>query len=186
MVALSALWMPILLSAVLVFLASSVIHMASPWHKSDYPRYAGEDNVLDALRPLNIPPGDYFMPRATSMQEMKSPAFTERMKRGPVLLMTVMPNGVMNMGRSLSLWFVYSVVVAFFAAYVASRALGTGAEYLRVFQLVGATVFLAYSAALWHVSIWYHRAWALSIKASVDGLIYACLMGGAFGWLWPR
>jgi hypothetical protein len=186
MTELSALWMPIVLSAVLVFLASSVLHMASPWHKTDYPRYRDEDQVLDALRPLAIPPGDYFMPRAPSAKDMNSPEFIAKMERGPIVLMTVMPNGRVNMGRSLSLWFVYSLVIAFFAAYVASRALGTGVSYLQVFRFVGVTVFLSYAAALWHVSIWYFRAWSLTIKATVDALIYACLMAGAFGWLWPR
>ena len=186
MTALSALWMPIILSAVLVFLVSSVIHMASPWHKTDFPRFPNEDKVLDALRPLAIPPGDYFMPRAMSTKEMGSPEFVSRMNKGPVVLMTVMPNGVMSMARSLSMWFVYSLVIAFFAAYVASRALGAGATYLKVFRFVGVTVFLSYSAALWHVSIWYRRAWNLTIKATVDALIYAGLMAGAFGWLWPK
>ena len=37
MVGLAALWLPILLSAVIVFVASSLIHMVSGWHKSDYP-----------------------------------------------------------------------------------------------------------------------------------------------------
>lgn len=186
MTELSALWMPIVLSAVLVFLASSVLHMASPWHKTDYPRYRDEDQVLDALRPLAIPPGDYFMPRAPSAKDMNSPEFMAKLERGPIVLMTVMPNGRMSMTRSLSLWFVYSLAIAFFAAYVASRALGAGVTYLQVFRFVGVTVFLGYSAALWHVSIWYHRAWSLTIKSTVDALIYACLMAGAFGWLWPK
>lgn len=186
MTELSALWMPIIVSAVLVFLASSVIHMASPWHKSDFPRFPNEDKVLDALRPLAIPPGDYFMPRAGGTKEMNSPDFIAKLNKGPVVLMTVMPNGPMSMTRSLLLWFIYSLVIAFFAAYVASRALGTAPDYLQVFRFVGVTVFLGYSAALWHVSIWYHRAWNLTIKATVDALIYASLMAGAFGWLWPR
>ena len=186
MTELSALWMPIIVSAVLVFLASSVIHMASPWHKSDFPRFPNEDKVLDALRPLAIPPGDYFMPRAGGAKELNSPDFIAKLNKGPVVLMTVMPNGPMSMTRSLVLWFIYSLVIAFFAAYVASRALGTSADYLQVFRFVGVTVFLGYSAALWNVSIWYRRAWSLTIKATVDALIYASLMAGAFGWLWPR
>lgn len=186
MTELSALWMPIIVSAVLVFLASSVIHMASPWHKSDFPRFPNEDKVLDALRPLAIPPGDYFMPRAGGANELNSPDFIAKLNKGPVVLMTVMPNGPMSMTRSLVLWFIYSLVIAFFAAYVASRALGTSADYLQVFRFVGVTVFLGYSAALWHVSIWYRRAWSLTIKATVDALLYASLMAGAFGWLWPR
>jgi hypothetical protein len=90
------------------------------------------------------------------------------------------------MGRSLALWFVYVLAMAFFAAYVASRALPVGAPYLKAFQLVGATAFIGFAAALWQMSIWYRRSWSLTLKATLDGLIYAALMGGTFGWLWPR
>jgi hypothetical protein len=186
MTGLTALWLPILLSAVIVFVASSIIHMASPWHKSDYPKVPNEDRVAEALRPFGLPPGDYMMPRASSMQEMSSPEFVEKMKQGPVMVFTVMPNGPMSMGRNLVLWFLYSAVVGLFAAYVAGRALAAGTPYLRVFQFVGATAFLGYAAALWQMSIWYHRAWITTIKATVDGLIYALLTAGTFGWLWPR
>src|SRR5262249_13411869 len=132
MTGLAALWLPILLSAVGVFLISSVIHMASPWHKSDYPKLANEDKVMDALRPLAIPPGDYFIPRPSSGAEMRSPEFLEKMKRGPVVVFTVMPNGPAPMGQRLALWFVYSVVVGLFAAYVAGKALGPGASFKDV------------------------------------------------------
>ncbi|NUO63531.1 MAG: hypothetical protein HOQ11_15105 [Gemmatimonadaceae bacterium] len=186
MTPLASLWLPILVAPVIVFVVSSVIHMASPWHKGDFPRYADEDRVLDALRPLNIPPGDYFMPRAGGMEELRTPAFVEKLKRGPFVLMTVMPNGPMNMGRSLAMWFVYLVVVCLFAGYVAGRALPPGTVYLQVFRFVGATAFLGFAAALWQMSIWYRRAWTTTIKATVDGLIYALLAAGTFGWLWPR
>jgi hypothetical protein len=185
MTGLSALWLPILLSAVLVFVASSLIHMASPWHKSDFPKMANEDQVMDALRPLAIPPGDYFFPRPGQREDMKSPAFAEKVKKGPVVLMTVMPGG-MAVGRNLVMWFLYVVVISAFAAYIAGRALPPGAVYLQVFRFAGATAFIGYSAALWQMSIWYRRAWLTTIKSTVDGLIYASLTAGVFGWLWPR
>ena len=186
MTGLSALWLPFLLSAVFVFLASSIIHMATPWHKGDYPKVPNEDRVMDALRPLAIPPGDYMVPRASSSQEMRSPEFLERMKQGPVLVMTVMPSGEFGMGRSLVLWFLYSVVVGIFAAYIAGRALPPGAEYLAVFRFAGATAFVGYSAALWQMSIWYRRAWSTTIRSTIDGLVYAALTALVFGWLWPK
>ena len=185
MTGLSALWLPILVSAVLVFAASSLIHMASPWHKSDYPKLSNEQQVLDALRPLSVPLGDYMMPRPSTREEMRSPAFLERFKAGPVVMMTVMPSD-MSMGRSLGMWFGYCAVVGVFAAYIAGRALAPGSSYLQVFRFAGATAFIGYSLALWQMSIWYRRAWATTIKATIDGLIYACLTAGAFGWLWPR
>lgn len=186
MTGLSALWLPILVSAVLVFVASSIIHMASPWHKTDYPRLANEDQVMDALRPLAIPPGDYFVPRPSSRDELRSPAFADKMKRGPVAVMTVMPSGQMSMGRNLGLWFAYCVVVNLFAGYIAGRALPPGSPYLNAFRFVGAAAFMGYSFALWQMSIWYRRSWTTTIKATVDGLIYALLTAGTFGWLWPR
>lgn len=186
MTGLYALWLPILLSSVIVFVVSSLIHMASPWHKNDYPKAPNEDKVMDALRPLAIPPGDYMIPRPSSTQEMRSPEFAEKMKKGPVMVLTVIPNGPTPMGKNLVLWFLYSAVVGLFAAYVAGRALPVGAEYLRVFRFAGVTAFVGYSVALWQMSIWYRRAWSTTIKATVDGLIYALLTAGTFGWLWPR
>jgi hypothetical protein len=186
MTGLSALWLPILLSSVIVFAASSLIHMVLPWHKSDYPKMPNEDRVMDALRPFAIPPGDYMVPRPSNMEDMRTPAFQEKMKKGPVFMVTVMPNGPGAMGKSFGLWFVFSIVVGVFAAYVAGRALPPGAEYLRVFRFAGVTAFIAYSLALWPMSIWYRRAWTTTIKGTVDGLIYALLTAGTFGWLWPR
>jgi hypothetical protein len=182
---LSALVVPILLSSVIVFVVSAVIHMAPLWHKHDFPRMPDEDKLLDAVRPLGIGPGDYMVPRPLPGQ-MRSPEFIEKIKKGPVMLVTVRPNEVPSMSRSLVLWFLYSVAVGFFAAYVTGRALPPGTDYLRVFQLIGATAFIGYSMALWQMSIWYSRAWSMTIKATVDGLIYALLTAGTFGWLWPR
>ena len=186
MVALSTLWLPVLLSAVVVFVASSIIHMALPWHKNDYPTVPNQDNVMEALRPFGIPPGDYMMPRAADHKAMRTPEFSEKLNKGPVMILTVMPNGPWTMGRNLVLWFIYSAVVGFFAAYVATHALPAGAPYPRVFQVIGATAFIGYVVALWQMSIWYRRAWSTTLKATIDGLIYALLTAGVFGWLWPR
>jgi hypothetical protein len=186
MTGLLALWPPILLSAVIVFVASSILHMLSPWHKSDYPKVPGEDKVRDALRPFAIPPGDYMIPRPASHKDMASPEFQEKMKKGPVAILTVIPNGPASMGRNLGLWFVYLVVVGIFAGYVAGRALPVGAPYRAVFRFAGATAFIAYTTALLQMSIWYRRSWLTTFKSTVDGLIYALLTAGTFGWLWPR
>jgi hypothetical protein len=185
MISLYALWLPILVSAVIVFAASSVIHMAPLWHKNDFPKIPREDEVLQALRPFAIPPGDYFLPRPYG-NDMKSPEFKEKLTKGPVAVMTVMPNGMFNMTSNLVQWFVFLIVVGFFVAYITSRTLGAGAPYLKVFQIAGATAFIGYSLALCELSIWYRRSWVLTLKGAFDGLIYGALTAGAFGWLWPR
>ncbi len=186
MVGLRALWLPIVLSAVIVFVVSSIVHMVLPWHKGDFPKLPEEDKLLDALRPFNLAPGDYMLPLPNDMADMRSEAFREKLNRGPKVVMTVMPNGADGMGRGLVLWFLYSLVISLFSAYVAGHALPARASYLEVFRFAGATAFLAYALALWQMSIWYRRKWSLTIKATIDGLIYACLTAGTFGWLWPR
>jgi hypothetical protein len=186
MVSLTALWLPILLAAVLVFLASSLIHMVLPYHRSDYGKVASEDKVMDALRPFGIPPGDYMVPCSTSPAAARTPEFIAKVKRGPSLIMTVFPSGAMAMGSSLAGWFVFCVVVGVFAGYLTSRALPAGAPYLEVFRFAGTIAFVGYALALWENTIWYKRAWTTTVKANIDGLIYALLTGGAFGWLWPQ
>ncbi len=186
MTELSALWLPILLSAVLVFVASSVIHMMLPWHRADYPKLPNQDQVMDALRPFNIPPGDYMVPRAEDPKEMGSPEFQAKLERGPVVVMTVMPAGKIAMGKNLLQWFIFSLIVSLLAAYIAGAARPPMTEYLEIFRFTGATAFIGYAVALWPMSIWYKRSWGTTVRATVDGLIYGLLTGGVFGWLWPQ
>lgn len=185
MVSIVSLWLPILLSAVVVFVLSSVIHMVLGYHNTDFGKVPSEDQVMDALRPFNIPPGEYVIPHAGSQKEMGTPEFTDKLNKGPVALISFMPNGRPAMGKSLAQWFVYCVVVGVFAAYVTSRAVDPGADYLQVFRFAGCTAFIAYAAALWQNSIWYRRAWSTTIKSTIDGLVYALFTAGVFGWLWP-
>jgi len=182
----SALWLPILLSSVIVFVASSIIHMASPWHKSDFPKLANEDQVMDALRPLVTGPGDYMVPRPSNMAEMKSAEFRAKVERGPRVIMTVTPGGSMSMTRELVLWFVYLIVVGILTAYVAAHALLPGAPFRAVIRFAGLVSFIAYSSALWQLSIWYRRSWGITFKATVDSLIYAVITALTFAYLWPH
>ncbi|MEZ4585077.1 MAG: hypothetical protein R2909_01595 [Gemmatimonadales bacterium] len=187
MVSLTALWMPIVLSAVLVFIASSIVHMLLPHHQSDWKKVPDEDGLMEAMRRFSLPPGDYALPCPRGGAEMKTEAYQTKVKQGPVVFMTVFPTGMgVGMGKQLAQWFVYTLVVSVFAAYMASRApLADGAGYLAVFRITSTTAFAAYTLALWQRSIWYRTAWTTTLKSSLDGLGYALLTGGAFGWLWP-
>ena len=185
MVPVTALWLPILVSAVLVFIASSIIHMVLQLHRNDWKEVPDEDGMMDALRAHNLAPGDYCVPRVNSPSAMKDPAFVAKFKRGPVVFMTVLPGGDMAMGAQLAQWFVFSLVVSLFAGYVAGAALPAGADYLAVFRFAGTTAFIAYTMGFYPQSIWYKRPWSLQLKNTVDGLIYALLTAGVFGWLWP-
>ena len=120
MTELQSLILPIGVSAVFVFIASTVLHTVG-WHKTDYPKLPDQDKILDALRPFAIPPGDYMAPRADTTAQMMTPEFDDKLKQGPVLIMTVMPNGPFSMGRNMGLWFIYSLVIAFVTAYAIFR-----------------------------------------------------------------
>ncbi len=181
-----ALWLPIIVAAVIVFILSAVIHMMLTYHRNDFAKLPSEDGVMDALRPFNIPPGDYMMPCAGTPATMKSPEFLAKLNKGPVGIMTITKNGPINMGMCLAQWFVYCLVVGTLAAYVAGHTLPRGASYRHVFRIVGATAFIGYAVALWQDSIWYKKKWSTTIKNTIDGLIYGLMTAGTFGWLWPR
>ena len=185
MVQLTSLWLPILLSAVLVFIASSIIHMVIGYHGSDFKRLPDEDGMMEALRSFNLPPGDYQMPCAGGAKGMKSPEFQEKYKKGPIALITIAPPGS-GMGSSLILWFIYSILIGVFAGYIAGHALTPGAYYLSVFRYAGSIAFASYSIALLQNSIWFKKSWGATFRSMFDGLIYALLTAGVFGWLWPK
>ena len=186
MVQVSALWLPVLVAAGLVFVASSVVHMLLRYHDRDFQPVPDEEDVQTALRRFNLTPGDYMLPRPSGPAEMQSQAFADKMRRGPVVLMTVLENRPTPLGVHLALWFVFTVVVSVVVAYVAGLALPAGAGYRPVFRLVSTVAFAAYALALWQDSIWHSRAWGTTVRSTLDGLIYAMLTAGAFGWLWPR
>jgi hypothetical protein len=187
MVGVLALWLPILVAAILVFVASSIIHMFLSYHRTDYGKVPDEDALMDAMRGFDVPPGDYVVPYAGSPDVLKSEEFQEKAKKGPIWFMTVLPGGdPFNMSGQLIQWFLYCVVVGVFAAYIAGRAVGPGAEYLSVFRFAGCTAFIGYGLAHLQRSIWYNQAWSTTAKNLLDAFVYALLTAGAFGWLWPE
>lgn len=184
MVPVTSLWLPILVAAALVFVASSVIHMLLGYHAADYGALPAEDDVQAALRKFSLSPGDYMLPCPKGLKPTQE--FIDKHKRGPVLMLTVMPTGEMAMAPQLAMWFVYCLVVGLFAGYVAGVALPAGADYRAVFRFTGTVAFVGYALALWQMSIWYKRSWGTTMRGTIDGIIYALLTAGAFGWLWPR
>lgn len=183
-VSLASLWLPIVLSAVAVFILSSLVWMVFPWHKKDYRGVPNEPRAREALR--DATPGMYIIPYCADRKDMQKPEHQKKLEEGPVAWLIVMPKGQPGMSRMMVLWFLWSVFVSFTAAYLASETLPAGVEYLKVFQVVGVTAWLAYAWA--HVSdgIWFGRPWGNVATHLFDGLLYALVTAGFFGWLWPR
>jgi hypothetical protein len=185
--AFTALWLPTLLSAVAVFFLSSIIHMVVPWHKNDYMAFPNEDAVLDALRPHNLATGEYMAPKPATRQDMTSPAFVEKVKRGPLVIMNIAQGDSVSMGRPLVLWLVYVIVVSALAGHIAFGASGGHPDDSRIiFHTVALTSLLAYAGALWQQTIWFRKPWLSSFKGTFDGLIYAVVTGVIFVYLWPK
>lgn len=185
MVSLMSLLVPILLSAALVFLASFVLHMVVPFHRNDIKRVPREDEFLAAIRGFDLPAGDYVAPHAESPSAMKDPAFIEKRAKGPTVIMTTRPGAPPPMSAILPKWFLYCVLVSVMAAYVASRTLPPGTDYRQVFQIVSTTAFMGYAVALLQNWIWWMKDGPATFRTMVDGLAYALLTAGVFGWMWP-
>jgi hypothetical protein len=185
MVSLAALWLPILLSAVFVFVASSIMHMLLPYHRSDYDQLPDEDKTLATLRASGLEPGLYVFPYCTH-KDMKSPALLEKQKQGPVGFMTVLPSGPPAMPKFLIQWFGFCLIIGFFVAYLTAHTVAAGANYRVVFRVVGTAAFLAHGLGNLSNGIWKGQPWSVTIKEVFDGLIFGLLTAGTFGWLWPR
>ena len=186
MVTIMSLWIPIVLSAVIVFVASSIMHMVLTYHRNEYKKLPDEDALLKAMQEKQIAPGFYAFPHHSGPKEMKSPGMIEKFNKGPVGLLTVIPNGPPAMGKYLSLWFGFCLLMGVFVAYVTGRTVVAGAHYLIVFRVAGTVAFMGYSVGQIMDSIWKGQLWSTTVKHMFDGLVYSLLTAGTFGWLWPR
>lgn len=174
------------MAAVIVFVASAILHMMLPFHKSDHSQVSEEGKLLDVIRASGVTPGHIYHFPFCTLKDMKSAEKVERFKRGPVGLLTVIQSGPPAMGKYLGQWFVYCVVISIFVAYLTGRTRIAGAPYLEVFRVAGTVGFLGYAAAQIQNAIWKGEPWRITVKHVFDGLIYGLLTAGTFGWLWPK
>ena len=186
MIALEQLWIPIVLSALLVFVASSLIHMVFKWHNADYRKLANEDQVRAAVRSSGPAPGQYIIPYCTDPKEMQNPEAQQKFKDGPVGFLMLRPPGAPSMGKPLALWFLLTLIIAIAAGYLASRTVPFGASHLAVCRVVGLVTFIAYACGGVQGAIWMGKPWKSAAKEVLDGFIYGVVSALAFAWLWPR
>ena len=178
------LWLPILLSAVFVFIASAMIHLVfHGWHANDYLRSdEAERTLMSTLSNLALAPGEYMLPYSTSRKGMKWPSAGMDMEfAGEWRITRLAPNHFTS--SLLVKWFIASLAVSVICAYVAQFALAADADYLLIFRLTSVVAFCAYSFAYIHKYIWDGASCKVTTKYVIDGLIYALLTGGTFGWL---
>ena len=182
-VALTSLWLPILLSSIAVFIASSIVWMVIQHHNSDWKKLPDEEATRGALN--GTEPGQYSIPHAADMKERSSEEWQQKFKDGPAAMLVVVPHGSLAMGKQLSTWFIFCIVISTMVAYVASSTLMPGTDYMKVFQVVGTVASLAYAGSAATGSIWFGHTWGRTAKDIIDGVVYGLLTAGCFGWLWP-
>jgi len=175
----------IVVASALVWIASALVWTVLPWHKNDFAQLPDEDAALAGLSPQGLAPGQYHFPFAATPADMKDPAVQKKFETGPAGFLTVLPPGVPNMGKSMILSVAFYLFVSAAVAYVASRTLVGGENYLTVFRVTGTIAWLAYGMSSIPDAIWFGRPWSSVAKGVGDALIYGLLTGGAFGWLWP-
>ncbi len=183
-VSLVSLWLPILLSAVIVFVAAFIAWTVLPHHRSDWVQAPNEDSLLQALRGLNLERGQYLFPYQQGGSGAKAEEAKAKLKEGPrgSLIIWDIP----NMGKNLAFYFLFCLGVSFMVGYVGYAAgIPAGEEYLHVFRVLGTVAFVAYSAAEVPQAIWFGHTWSSVWKSVIDGLVFGLLTGGVFGWLWP-
>lgn len=176
-----SLWLPILISAVIVWVASALVWTVLPWHKSDWKKTPDEEAARAALK--GIKPGNYMLPYCADQEEYKQEESQQKFIDGPQAFITVVPNGLPNMAPKLLQIFVYYILIGVLVAYFVSRTIALDSTYLDVFRIAGTTAFIAHGIAYIQDSIWFGRPWSLTAKTLVDALIYGLLTGGVFGWL---
>jgi hypothetical protein len=180
-----SLWLPIVVSAVAVFVLSMLVHM-TPWHRRDYLKLPNEDGVMQALRPFNIPPNDYTTPHPGSGDYMQSKEYDAKRAAGPVMWLTVVPSGPWKIGKLMGGWFLFTVVVAASVACVVKTIVAPGGDAHAVFHYIAVITFLTYAMGRVPLSIWYNVKWSTTFKYAVDALLYALATGWLFSMLWPK
>jgi hypothetical protein len=176
-----SLWLPILVSAIFVFIASAAVWMAMPWHKSDFRKTGDENAARAALK--GAAPGQYMLPYCVDPKGLEDSGMKQKFIDGPIAYITVVPNGLPQMGSKLLLSFLYYIGVGILCAYFVTRTVAVDADYLAVYRVAGTVAWIAYGIAYVQDSIWFGRPWSLTLKGMFDALIYALLTGGVFGWL---
>ena len=185
MVSLTQLWLPILLSAVFVFIASSLLNMLLRfWHQADYHGFSNEDEVRAVLRKGMTERGLYNVPYCTP-DKMNSPEVKQKFAEGPLAMICLKPGATMNMAAPMLQWFLFCLLVSLLAAML-GLVLPVGAPATHVFHTLGLAGLLGHAMGPIPNAIWWAHTWRSASKYIVDGVIYALIIGGTFAWLWPK
>jgi hypothetical protein len=185
MVEWSQLVVPILLSVVFVFIASSLIHMVLKWHAPDYNKLPNEDQVRAAIGG-GLAPGQYVFPHCKDGKAMQDPEMQKKFEQGPLGTLWIRKAGKIQLGPFLMQWVLYTLAVSALCGYVATFTLVKSMDTTHVFRLIAMVAWLAYAWQGPSDSIWKGKPWSSTFRQMIDGLVYASITGGTFVWFWPK
>lgn len=179
-----SLWLPILLSGVALFFLSFVFWSLLPHHKKDIACAPKQDELLDAVRKLDLPPAQYMFPNCEDPKEYKTERFRALYDTGPWGMLNVFP-AKPNMGRSVGLTLAYFLLVSIVIAYLAGATRAPGAEFGEVFQVAATAGVLVFVFGGVLTGVWFGKPARAFVTESIDGLVYAAATGLIFGMFWP-
>jgi hypothetical protein len=179
------LWLPCVVSAVVVFIASALAHMVLRHHRADYRGLPNEDAIVEPMRKAGLAPGLYMHPHCPDPGKMKDPAVQARYASGPVAVISVLPSGPPNMAKHLGLWLGYCLLVSFLAAYIARNTLSLQADGLKIMQITGAVAWTGYALGDLQDMIWKGQPVGNTVRGMIDATVYGILTGVVFRLLWP-
>lgn len=183
-VALSEIWLPILIASVVVFFASSIMWMLLPHHHKDIQFLEDkESGYIDAVKSLGIAPGLYMYP-GCDHSDMKSDEVKGRWNAGPWGVLTVYP-GKPNFAMNLIKTFIAFLVITVFVGYITGIGIAPGADYLHVFRVAGATAVLGHCMGGLCGAFFMGKPTRFIITDFIDGVVYALITAGIFASMWP-
>ena len=182
---LAGLWIPIVVSAVVVLVASFVSQLIIGRYAAEWKELPEEEATIEHLQKSGIGPGQYLFPgRSPKSSQDLEETRQQRMNSGPWGTVNIWARQP-SMGRNLLQSFVFYLVTSFFVAYLATLALEPGAEFSPVFQVTGTAAILAYAFGGIPNAIWFGSHLRSALMDVINGIVHGLLTGTIFGMLWP-
>ena len=177
------LWLPILINGVVLFFASFTAWVILPHHFGDKKKLEKEDQVMDFVRSLDIPPGNYMFPYTDSKSEQGSPEFRKKYENGPCGLLDVYKQA--NMGANMAQTVVFFLITSAVIGYITHVACPPGEEgltFMKVFRVAGTIGVLTHASSGILNGIWFKKRLITDI---IDGIVFGLILGLIFALLWP-
>lgn len=178
------LWLPILVSAVAIFIVSFLVWMVLPHHKADIKKLPDEPAFVETLGRMNLPPGVYMWPNCETKEEFNSDEFKQRYEAGPWGNITVV-GAKPNMGANLAIVFVFYLIVSLLTAYITGEAREPGASFSQVFQIAATVAAMAYALGSVPHDIWFGKPMRFRVTEFIDQIVYGLITGAIFAVMWP-